>query len=158
MTVFGQPVEIRYRDHLSDTAGNPAHAATYIRQRLILLDRELLRNPREHGRILAHELFHFVWVRLGNPRRRSWETLLRREWRAGTRGESGWSAEWRKAELTRGDVSRRAGKWREYCCESFCDTAAWLETGSRREVTLPPECLAARRAWFAEHKGNPFPI
>ena len=49
-------------------------AATYIRDRLIVLDRDLAGD--EHQRVLCHELFHFVWVRLGNPRRRRWESLL----------------------------------------------------------------------------------
>ena len=124
MNVTGRPIEVRYRDHLSDTAGNPAHAATFIRQRLIVLDRELLRNTNEHQRILIHEIFHFVWVRTGNEKRRAWEALLRSEWQAKARGEAGWSAEWRKRKLTPIDLKRRTRKWREYCCESFCDTAA----------------------------------
>jgi hypothetical protein len=158
MNLTGRPIEVRYRDNLSDTAGNPAHAATFIRQRLIVLDRELRSNPREHERILTHELFHFVWARAGNQKRRAWEALLRIEWRAKARGEAGWSAEWRKRELSPDDVKCRSRKWRDYCCESFCDTAACLETGSRTEVTLAPGRLAQRRLWFAEQLGNPLPI
>ncbi len=158
MNLTGRPIEVRYRDNLSDTAGNPAHAATFIRQRLIVLDRELRSNPDEHARILIHELFHFVWVRTGNKKRSLWEALLRSEWHANARGETGWSAEWRKRELKPVDVNRRSRKWRDYCCESFCDTAACLETGSATEVTLAPGRLAARRLWFAEQLGNPLPI
>jgi hypothetical protein len=158
MNLTGRPIEVRYRDNLSDTAGNPAHAATFIRQRLIVLDRELRRNASEHQRILIHELFHFVWVRSGNQKRRAWEALLRSEWQANARGEAGWSAEWRKRELTPADIEHRSRKWRDYCCESFCDTAACLETGSSTEVTLAPGRLAARRLWFAEQLGNPLPI
>jgi len=158
MNLTGHPIEVRYRDNLSDTAGNPAHAATFIRQRLIVLDRELRSNTNEHRRILTHELFHFVWVRTSNNKRRAWETLLRSEWLAKARGEAGWSAEWRKRELQPTDVKRRTRKWREYCCESFCDTAAHFETGSRTELTLSPRRLAARRTWFAEQLGNPLPI
>jgi hypothetical protein len=158
MNVTGRPIEVRYRDNLSDTAGNPAHAATFIRQRLIVLDSDLHSNPPEHRRILAHELFHFVWVRTGNEKRHAWEALLRTEWHANARGEAGWSAEWRKRELTPMDVKRRSRKWREYCCESFCDTAACLETGSVTEVTLAPGRLSIRRDWFAEQLGNPLPI
>ncbi len=55
MNVTGRPIEVRYRDNLSDTAGNPAHAATFIRQRLIFLDRAAPRsNPSERRRILIH--------------------------------------------------------------------------------------------------------
>ena len=158
MNVTGRPIEVRYRDNLCDTAGNPAHAATFIRQRLIVLDRELLRNTNEHQRILIHEIFHFVWVRTGNEKRRAWEALLRSEWQAKARGEAGWSAEWRKRKLTPIDLKRRTRKWREYCCESFCDTAACLETGTATELTLAPGRLAARRLWFAEQLGNLLPI
>jgi hypothetical protein len=158
MNLTGRPIEVRYRGNLADTAGNPAHAATFIRQRLIVLDRELRSNPSEHERILIHELSHFVWVRAGNQKRRAWEALLCAEWQANARGEAGWSAEWRKRELKPKDVNRRSRKWRDYCCESFCDTAACLETGSATEVTLAPGRLAARLLWFAEQLGNPLPI
>ena len=94
--------------------------------------------PREFPRIFVHELFHFVWLRAGNPRRWSFERVVRGEFRSGARGELGWSAEWRKAALRAGDVRRRSRRWREYCCESFCDTAAWLYSGVIRhpEFTL----------------------
>ena len=52
------------------------HAATFIRQRRIVLDAELLRSDAELRRILIHELFHFVWARLANAVRRSFEELL----------------------------------------------------------------------------------
>jgi hypothetical protein len=156
--LVGQAIEVRYSKKLRDTAGNPAHAATFIRQRLIVLDHELRRDPSEHRRILVHELFHFVWVRLGNPKRRAWENQLRLEWNARARGEAGWSAEWRKRDLGGADVKHRTRKWRQYCCESFCDTAAALHTNARSEVTLPRGRLAARRAWFAEQLASPLPI
>jgi hypothetical protein len=149
---------------LRDTAGQPAHAATFIRQRLVLLDRDLLRDPAERRRIRLHEFFHFVWVRLGNPRRRAWEAFLAAEWKARARGEAGWSAEWRKRRLTASAVSNRSRFWREYCCESFCDTAAWIFRGSGHaggdsEVTLSPARRRARAAWFrANLPAPPFPI
>jgi hypothetical protein len=45
----------------------------------------------------------------------------------------------------------RNRRWREYCCESFCDTAAWLYAGVARheEFTLAAPLRAARRKWFA---------
>jgi hypothetical protein len=145
----GRAIEVRYSAGLRDTAGNPAHAATFIRTRLIVLDEGLRREPSEHARILAHEIFHFAWVRLGNPARLEWESLLSREFTGGIRGEAGWSAEWRKLGLRPADVRRRTRVWREYCCESFCDTgAAWL-TGSRVEITLPRRVLDRRFAWLA---------
>jgi hypothetical protein len=158
MILTGRPIEVRYSANLHDTAGNPAHAATFIRQRLIILDSELRRDSAERGRILLHELFHFVWVRLGNARRLAWEDLLRAEWQAKARGEVGWSAEWRKNQLSASDLRHHTRRWREYCCESFCDTAACLKSGTRTEVTLARRRLAARKIWFAEQLGKSFPI
>jgi hypothetical protein len=155
----GSKVEIRYRGNLRDTAGNPAHAATYIGRRLIVLDNGLKIRPREHRRILLHEYFHFAWVKLGNQRRRAWEAYLRSEWNSGGRGEAGWSAEWRKQELSADDVLRRSRRWREYCCESFCDTAAWIAGGVDSEVTLAQIRRRGRAAWFDEYfRGYRFPI
>ncbi len=142
-------MKVRYRANLVDTAGNPAHAATFIRQKLIVLDDALRSDPAEHARILCHERFHFVWARLGNPTRLSWEMLLQSEGRA--RGETGWSAEWRRRELKPSDVIGRTRRWREYCCESFCDTAAWVFTGSENEVTLAKRYLNARKLWFSRY-------
>ena len=150
----GEAIEVRYRAGLRDTAGNPAHAATYLRIRLIVLDRALLRQRQEHRRILLHELFHFVWVRLGNPRRLAWECLLREEWRRGARGEAGWSAEWRRRELSARDVAGRTRRWREYCCESFCDTAASIHAGETAENTLAARWRAGREGWFREDSGR----
>jgi hypothetical protein len=144
-----QRIRVRYRAHLVDTAGNPAHASTFIRQRLIVLDKDLRRDPRERARILTHERFHFAWVRLGNPRRFLWEAHLKGEIEQRAGGEAGWSAEWRKRELTPSDVEKRTRRWREYCCESFCDTAAWLITGNELELTLARRYREGRKAWFA---------
>lgn len=110
----------------------------------------------EFPRIFVHELFHFVWARAGNPLRWRYEEMVRAELRAGARGELGWSAEWRKAALKASDVRRRSQLWREYCCESFCDTAAWLYSGTARhaEFTLGPRWRPARRAWFEREMGR----
>ena len=144
---------------MRDTAGHEAHAATFIPQRLILLDEKLRRQPKARERILVHELFHFVWVRLGNPRRRAWEELLQTELRERARGETGWSAEWRKRELRPTDTADRSRRWREYACESFCDTAAWMFSGNPRECTLGHRRRADRSAWFETQMGKgPFPI
>ena len=104
----------------------------------------------ELPRVFVHELFHFVWLRAGNPLRLAWEARMRAESLARARGDLGWSAEWRKQALTRADVAARSRRWREYCCESFCDTAAWLYSGVRRhpEFTLAAPFRAQRRQWF----------
>ena len=110
----------------------------------------------EFPRIFVHELFHFVWLRQGNAPRWSYEDLLRAEQRAGTRGELGWSAEWRKLALEPRDARARTRRWREYCCESFCDSAAWLYSGVKRhgEFTLSARARQRRRAWFAAFVGG----
>jgi len=155
----GRKVTIRYRGDLRDIGGNEAYAETDIRRRLIVLDPELKKKPREHRRILLHEYFHFAWVRLGNPLRREWERCLAAEWAARVRGEAGWSAEWRKKVLSETDVRRRSRRWREYCCESFCDTAAFVYGRVAPEVTMAKSRQAARRSWFeAQFGGRKFPI
>jgi hypothetical protein len=155
----GIPIKVRYKANLRDTARNPAHASTFIRQRLIILDIDLKNDPEELHRVLLHEQFHFVWVRLGNPLRLSWEALLRSEWQSGSRGETGWSAEWRKRNLSDRDVEHRTRTWREYCCESFCDTAAWILGGSENEVTLAARHRRERKTWYARNlNGRDLPI
>lgn len=142
----GRPIEVRYRRE------SPlVHAGSFLRERRISLDPTLRSDEQEFARILVHEIFHFVWLRLGNAKRLSFEALIEREWRGGTKGELGWSAEWRKAALRRHDVRGRSRAWRLYCCESFCDTAAWLFAGIGRhdEFTLDGEARRLRRSWFA---------
>jgi hypothetical protein len=141
----GQPVHIRKAPGLRDRHG-PVHGAAFLRSRTIRLDC----THAEFPRIFVHELFHFVWFRAGNPARLAFEDLLREEWRAGAAGELGWSAEWRKARLTARDVRGRTRRWREYCCESFCDTAAWLYSGLDRhaEFNLPRHFRQERAVWF----------
>ena len=141
----GRPIEVRYQRESAHV-----HAGSFLRERRISLDPSLRADEREFGRILVHEIFHFVWLRLGNARRLSFEALMEEEWRCGTGGELGWSAEWRKAALRRHDVERRSKAWRLYCCESFCDTAAWLFAGAGRhdEFTLDGRARRLRRSWF----------
>jgi len=115
-----------------------------------VLGAALRRHPAERRRIFVHELFHFVWARLGNPARRDWEALLEREWEANVRGELGWSAELRKQKLTSGDRQNRTRRWREYACESFCDSAAWCWSGlaDHDEFTLARRARPPRRRWL----------
>ncbi len=127
--------------------GTRVHAGAFLRRKLIILDRDLKSDPGELRRILVHELAHFLWWRLGNPSRHSYERILNGEMELGIEGELGWSAEWRKRDLTRRDREGRTRRWREYCCESFCDTAAWLYSGSgkHREFTLPARFRKLRK-------------
>lgn len=140
--------------------GQPVYAATFIRRRLIVLDRELREKPRELARILTHEMFHFVWARLGNPARRSYEALLRQELGRRARGELGWSAEMRKGNLARRRL-RNPQQFHDYACESFCYTAAWLYSGIHRhpEFTLAERHRRRRAEWFQAHfRGRGIPI
>jgi hypothetical protein len=143
------------------------YAGSFIRKREIVLDRELTGRPQELARILVHEMFHFAWVRLGNPARRSYEALLRVEWKQRARGELGWSAESRKRVLQNGGAGtggrRRldsSPRWRDYLCESFCDTAAWIYSGVRRhpEYTLAARHRKRRAEWFRAVFDGAIPI
>ncbi len=133
--------------------GQPVHAASFIRERKIVLDSSLRSSRGELTRVLLHELFHFAWARLGNPARRSFERVLEAELAVHARGELGWSAETRKRICQSG--GRRA--WRDYLCESFCDSAAWFFGGLRRheEVTLAKRHRERRAAWFAGRFAGP---
>lgn len=133
------------------------HAASFLRRREIVLDASLLHRSGELSRILAHELSHFVWLRAGNSLRNSWGRLLAAELERGVRGELGWSAEQRKGRLTARDARDGTLRWREYACESFCDSAAWLFSGLRRhsEFTLAKRYCRARRAWLRSAFSKP---
>ena len=146
----GAPVRVDVSRGLRDRRG-PVHAASFLRQRRIVLDCA----RAEFSRILVHEVAHFIWLRLGNPTRRGYEDVVRAEIAGTASGELGWSAEWRKRVLRPDDIDRRTRRWREYCCESFCDTAAWLYSETRHEeFTLPARWRQRRRTWFAEVLGN----
>lgn len=134
------------------------HAASFLPSRRIVLDSELLCYPDELRRILIHELFHFVWRRLGNPKRFEWEDVLRLELQARARGELGWSAEWRKLAMAPSDVQRRTLRWRNYVCESFCDTAAWLWGPPHAEHTLAQRHRSRRELWLRGITGRPLSI
>jgi len=147
--IEGRPIRLEIRPELADRHGS-VHAGAFIRERRIVFDAELTADPEELARIFVHEIFHFVWLRLGNPRRWSYEALLREELGRRARGELGWSAEWRKRALAEGDAGGRTRRWREYVCESFCDTAAWMFSGvpEHGEYTLAGCYRDRRREWF----------
>lgn len=148
----GRRPRIAYRRNPPAPRGQEALAASFLAAGRIVLASSLRGNPRERRRILAHELFHFVWRRLGNPRRGAWRALLAAEFHARARGELGWSAEWRKKRLTAPDVQEETRRWRDYACEAFCDTAAFLYggPGPHPEFTLPAKWRNLRRAWFVQ--------
>jgi hypothetical protein len=170
--ITGRSVRVRFLPDLSAGSrklysqhayGEPVYAATLVRKRQIVLDSELAEKPHELARILTHELFHFAWVRLSNAARRSFENLLELEWKQRARGELGWSAELRKRGLSHNlrPTTHNPHRWRDYACESFCDTAAWLYSGVRRhpEFTLAKRHRNKRAAWFARtFDGRPVAI
>ena len=114
--ITGKPIRLEIRNELKD-GRDEVHAGAFLRERRIAFDSGLAANRKEFARIFVHELFHFVWLRLGNPRRWSYEKLLRDELAGRARGELGWSAEWRKRELAAEDSRLRSRRWREYACE-----------------------------------------
>lgn len=144
----GEPIEVRFSSRMGRR-----HASSFLRERRIVFDAALRRAPGEFRRILVHEVYHFAWLRAGNSRRCSWEQVLADELRRGAKGELGWSAEWRKEKLRARDRQGRSRRWREYACESFCDTAAWIFScdGRHDEFTLAASYRRARRQWFAAH-------
>lgn len=153
--LVGRPIRIQHAPGLRDPHGD-VHAGSFLRERRIALNCR----PSEFTRVFVHEVFHFAWLRMGNPRRQSYEEILRQEMRLGARGELGWSAEWRKEALKDGDVRHRSRRWREYCCESYCDSAAWLYSGLPRhdEFTLADRFRVRRRGWFAGAIRGQLPI
>ena len=153
--VIGRPVRLEIHRDLRDRGGE-VYAGAFLRERRIAFDASIARDRAEFARVFVHEVFHFVWLRLGNARRWSFEALLREELLGRARGDLGWSAEWRKRALQPEDPERRTRRWREYVCESFCDTAAWLFSGvhAHREYTLARRFRERRRRWFEQSNLN----
>lgn len=134
------------RGKLVVRGGTEVHAAAFLNRRELVLESALLDDAPELVRIFTHEIFHFVWRRLDNQTRKSWEAILLSEHELKVRGELGWSAELRKQKLK----SPTGPRWKDYVCESFCDTAAWYFGGSRKheEFTLTRTARTKRRRWF----------
>ncbi len=153
MRFLTDPRAVRGRLVSAGSTGEEVYAGSYLRKREIVLDRALRSKPGELSRIFVHELFHFIWLRSSNALRRSYERLAEEELHCHARGELGWSAESRKARLAPNDIRRRTRRWREYVCESFCDSAAWLYSGLRRhrEFTRARRFRDRRRRWFRCH-------
>lgn len=130
--------------------GTPVYAASFIRERRIVLDSQLFATPRMLRLIVLHEIFHFVWTRLGNGARDEFANLLLTELRRGVRGELGESAGVKKSSLVIPSPTRNTRQWRNYVCESFCDTAACLYSGIKRHKSfnLAHSWRQRREAWF----------
>jgi hypothetical protein len=132
--------------------GNAVHAASFIRERRIVLESALIANEALLRLILTHELLHFVWPRLGNPTRAQFANLLRAELSARARGELGESAAVGKERLllARNASERNTRHWRHYVCEAFCDTGAFLYSGvdAHEHFTLAPRWIARRTVWL----------
>ncbi len=161
--LFGSPICLRmqaelraYRGKLLSGAerGTAVHAASFIRRREIVLESALAARPGHLRFILAHEIFHFVWPRLGNGLRAEFRALLAQELDSGARGELGESAEVQKLQLARNDSETT---WREYVCESFCDSAAALCSGvdGGADRRLAARWRDRRKKWFDEVFGRP---
>jgi hypothetical protein len=132
--------------------GHAVHAASFIRKRKLVLESDLLRDPTGLRLILAHELFHFVWVRLSNATRQSYRDLIAAELRRGARGELGESAAVAKSSVVAQRPFAPSARFTYYVCESFCDTAAWMYADVRDHATfvLAPRWRRKRADWFRE--------
>jgi hypothetical protein len=126
------------------------HAASFLRDRKIILDTDLLGRPRLLRLILLHEIFHFVWVRLGNGKRQEFAAMLKREQISRASGEIGESSGVLKQRLLDRGAPCTSRAWRDYVCESFCDTGAWLYAGARTQSggTLAARWRDRRERWF----------
>lgn len=154
----GAPIDLRFEPQLSiargklftdGITGTSVHAASFLKQREMVLETSLLSDAKEFRRILIHELFHFAWWRLGNLRRNEWDSVLQSEFDVRARGELGWSSEWRKVALHLSDPKLRSKKWREYACESFCDSVSCYFVDQHPEFTLAGRFRVRRMAWIA---------
>lgn len=155
LPIIGSPIFVSFRPNLGvrrrkllsgpRPKGVPVYAASFIPKREIVLAAELRRDQRLLRLILVHELFHFVWPRLGNQTRAEYTGLLKREVSAGARGELGESAEVRKQFC-----AKSISAWKDYVCESFCDTAAWLFAGvaDHEAFGLAVRWKTRRAFWF----------
>ena len=131
--------------------GAAVYAATFIRRREMVFESVLLRQPRNFRFFCLHEVFHFVWPRLGNPARTGFAGLLKDELSSHARGELAESAGVAKHKLNGHPTVDSAGAlWRNYICESFCDTAAWIFAGPQpgEPVRLAARWQNRRRAYM----------
>jgi hypothetical protein len=160
----GRPVQVAFLPQLTAhrgkllsgaDRGTPVYAASFIRRRRIVLETSLLADPASLRFIFVHELFHFVWVRIGNRVRDEYSALLLGEIARHARGELGESSAVKKAELRQHvKLSPNSPLWRDYICESFCDSAARIFTGAAVHTgpSLAKRWTAMRRDWFSSKR------
>jgi hypothetical protein len=158
--IFGNPISFELRPGLTAYRGKllsgvklgaPVHAAAFIRKRVVVLETDLISQAERLRLILIHEIFHFVWARLGNCQRRTFAKLLADEMRGRARGEIGESADVKKRLLReQGFFDERSRLWRDYVCESFCDSAAAFYSGvaADEHFTLAESWVKCRYAWL----------
>lgn len=137
-----------YRGRLltAEARGTPVHAASFIRQRRIILESQLLTRPAALQAIFLHELFHFAWRRMGNPQRLSFTEVISYEVSRRAAGEIAESATVAKARWRSKPTS--TALWKNYVCEAFCDTAAFLYSQRPKTPEMAAHWLTRRRAWF----------
>ena len=130
--------------------GRPVYAASFLRERRVVLEDSLTRRSSHLRLILIHEILHFAWWRLGNARRTDFSTLLAEECAARARGELGESSLVAKDAYLSGGGEGKSRLWRDYVCESFCDTGAWIlsEIKDHDSFQLAARWKTRRAAWF----------
>ena len=158
--MFGNPIYFELRPELTAHWGKllsgagigvPVHAAAFIRKRMVVLEADLFSQAEQLRLILVHEIFHFAWVRLSNGQRRAFTDLLTDEIQDRARGELGEAAGVKKRlfqESASFDGSSRL--WRDYACESFCDSGAAFFSGAaaNEHFTLAKRWAGRRYAWL----------
>jgi hypothetical protein len=159
--IAGSPLALEFLPQLTAErgkllSGQPArgiavYAASFIPQRRIVIEAELLQQPDTLRLCLTHEIFHFVWPRLGNRLRDLYRQVLADEQACHARGEIGESSSVAKSRLP--DSAKFPANLplaRHYACESFCDTAAWLYSGvnSHPQFKLAARWRERRKSYF----------
>jgi hypothetical protein len=113
--------------------GHVALGVSFIPQRYLILNDGLPARPAELGRVLYHELGHFLWPRLGARRRAVFGKAVAEELQAGVGGELGNSAESAKAESAKQWLVEGAGAQRVEAGGRKREAG-----GSGRPCLLPP--------------------
>jgi hypothetical protein len=156
----GNPISVSFQPDLAacrgkllaraSGRGTAVYAASFIRQRRIIFETSLSSDIAQLRFFAVHEIFHFVWARLGNRNRAEFSLLLAAEIAQGARGELGESSAIQKVRIGPEEGSKRSQTWRDYVCESFCDTAAWLYSGApaRNVRPLASRWQKRREVWF----------
>ena len=156
---YGSPIHLEFLPALTahrgallskGGRGRPVYAASFLRERRVVLEDSLTRDPPRLRLIFTHEVLHFAWWRLGNTRRTDFGALLTEECAARPRGELGESSLVAKDAYLSGSGEGKPRLWRDYVCESFCDTGAWLFSGveDHDSFQLAARWKSRRAAWF----------